>query len=78
MDQWNGPQHAFAIKMFYKNNVSLEGAQKEFRRFFNLGRHGRVPSKHAIKTWFKTLKRLDGSEKETDRMTEKCSYCTEY
>jgi transposase len=39
--------------MFYKNNDSLEGAQKEFRSFFNLGRHGRVPSKHAIKTWIK-------------------------
>ena len=34
MDQWNGQQRAFGIKMFYKNNDSLEGAQKEFRRFF--------------------------------------------
>lgn len=55
MDQWNGQQRAFAIKMFYKNNDSLEGAQREFRRFFNLGRHGRVPSKHAIKTWIKNF-----------------------
>ena len=23
--------------------------------FFNLGRHGRVPSKHAIKTWIKNF-----------------------
>jgi hypothetical protein len=46
MDQCKGQQHAFDIKMFYKNNDSSEGAQ-EFRRFFNLGRHGRVPSKHA-------------------------------
>jgi len=57
MDQWNGQQRAFAIKMFYKNNDSLEGAQEEFRRFFNLGRHGQVPSKHAIKT-LKILDRL--------------------
>ena len=34
MEQWNGQQHAFAIKMFYKNNDSLEVAQREFRRFF--------------------------------------------
>jgi len=34
MDQWNGQQRAFTIKMFYKNNDSLEGAQKEFRCFF--------------------------------------------
>jgi len=33
MDQWNGQQCAFTIKMFYKNNDSLEGAQKEFRFF---------------------------------------------
>jgi hypothetical protein len=32
MDQWNGQQCAFAIKMFYRNNYSLEGAQKKFRR----------------------------------------------
>jgi len=55
MDQWNGQQRAFAIKLFYKNNDSLEGPQKEFRSFFNLGRHGRVPSKHAIKTWIKNF-----------------------
>jgi len=30
MDQWNGQERAFAIKMFYKSNDSLEGAQKEF------------------------------------------------
>ena len=34
MDQRNGQQRAFAIKMFYKNNDSLVGAQREFRRFF--------------------------------------------
>jgi len=50
MEKWNGQQRAFAIKMFYKNNDSLEGAQGDFRRFFNLERHGQGPSKHAIKT----------------------------
>ena len=33
MDQWNGQQCAFAIKMFYKNNDSLEVAQREFQFF---------------------------------------------
>ena len=28
MDQWNGQQRAFAIKMFYINNDSLEGVQE--------------------------------------------------
>jgi len=34
MEQWNGQQRAFTIKMFYKNNDSLEGAQRELD-FFN-------------------------------------------
>ena len=34
MEQWNSQQRAFAIKMFYKNHNSLEGAQSEFRHFF--------------------------------------------
>ena len=53
MNQWNGEQRAFAIKLSYKNDASLEGAQRAFRRHSNLGRHGRVSSKHAIKTWIK-------------------------
>jgi len=64
MDQWNGQQRAFAIKMFYKNNDSLEGAQKEFRCFFNLGRHGQVPSKHAIKTWIKNFEETGSALKK--------------
>jgi len=28
MDQWDGQQRAFAIKIFYKNNDSLEGFSK--------------------------------------------------
>jgi len=28
MDQWKSQQRAFAIKMFYKNNDSLEGFSK--------------------------------------------------
>ena len=64
MDQWNGRQRAFAIKMFYENNDSLEGAQREFRRFFNVGRHGQVPSKHAIKTWIKNFEETGSALKK--------------
>jgi TfoX/Sxy family transcriptional regulator of competence genes len=42
MEEWKGRQRAFAIKMFYKTDDSLEAAQREFRRIFQLGRHGRV------------------------------------
>jgi hypothetical protein len=38
MEEWNGRQRAFAIKMFYKTDDSLEAAQREFRRIFQLGR----------------------------------------
>jgi hypothetical protein len=66
MDQWNGQQRAFAIEMFYKNNDSLEGAQKEFRRFFFfLMRHGLVPSKHAIKAWIKNSEETGSPLKNT-------------
>jgi len=64
MDQWNGQQRAFAIKMFYKNNDSLEGAQTEFRRFLNLGRHGQVALKHAMKTWIKNFEETGSALKE--------------
>ena len=75
IEQLNGQESAFAIKMFYKNNDSLEGAQREFQSFFNLGRHAQVPSKHAIKTWIKNFEET-GSEKETDR-TGQLRCCSE-
>jgi hypothetical protein len=34
MEEWNGREHAFAIKMFYKTDDSLKAAQREFRRIF--------------------------------------------
>ncbi|KAJ8897277.1 hypothetical protein PR048_002623 [Dryococelus australis] len=40
MEQWNCQQRVFALKMFYKNNYSLEGVQREFRRYFNVGQTG--------------------------------------
>ena len=57
MEQWNGQQCAFVIKMFYKISGSLESVQRDFRRFFffNLGHNGQVPSKHAINTWIKNF-----------------------
>ena len=50
--------------MFYKNNDSLEGVQREFQRYFNLGRHGQVPSKHAIKTWIKNFEETGSALKK--------------
>ncbi|PSN57112.1 hypothetical protein C0J52_01298 [Blattella germanica] len=50
--------------MFYKNNDSLEAAQREFRRFYNLGRHGVVPSKHAIKGWINNFEETGSALKK--------------
>jgi len=50
--------------MFYKNNDNLEGAQKEIRSFFSLGRHGQFPSKHAIKTWIKNFEETGSALKK--------------
>ncbi len=65
MDQWNGQQRALAIEMFYKNDHSLTAAQREFRRFYNLGRHGAVPSKHAIKCWINNFEETGSALKKT-------------
>ena len=55
----------FRHKNVLRNNDSLEGAQKEFRSFFfNLGRHGQVPSKHAIKTWIKNFEETGSALKK--------------
>lgn len=55
--------------MFYKNNDSLEAAQREFRHFYNLGRRGVVPSKHAVKGWINNFERTGSAlkKKPTER-----------
>ncbi|PSN41601.1 hypothetical protein C0J52_17604, partial [Blattella germanica] len=39
-------------------------AQREFRRFYNLGRHGVVPSKHAIKGWINNFEETGSALKK--------------
>ena len=73
MEQWNGQQRAFTIKMFYKNNDSLEGVQREFQCFFNLERHGQVPSKHTIKTCIKNFEETGSALKKKPTGRPKCA-----
>jgi transposase len=49
--RWTGAQHAFAVKLFYKNNDGHVVSQREFRKKFGFHRNSKVPSAHAIKTW---------------------------
>jgi hypothetical protein len=58
MKQWSGVQCAFPVKAYYKNG-SVEAARRAFRRQFNIGRHGRVPSAHAINTWVRNFEETD-------------------
>jgi len=64
MDQWVGSQRAFAVKAYYKNSDSLTTARREFRRHYNLGRHERVPSCKAIKTWVKNFEETGSALKK--------------
>jgi hypothetical protein len=64
MDQWVGSQRAFAMKAFYKTGDSLTAAQWEFRRHYNVGRHARIPSCHAIKIWVKNFKEAGSALKK--------------
>src|SRR5215469_3296746 len=64
MEPWSGAKRAFTIKSFYKNNDSVEGARREFRRHFNLGRHDSVPSAHAIKTWISNFEETGSAMKK--------------
>lgn len=53
MEQWSGAHRAFCVKSFYKNGDSATTARRLFRNRFNIPRHGRVPSVHAINLWVK-------------------------
>jgi hypothetical protein len=64
MDQWAGSQRAFAVKEFYRNGDSVTAAQRECRRHYNVGRHARVPSCHAIKTWVKNFEETGSALKK--------------
>ena len=68
MDQCNGHQRACVIKMFHKTMIVWK-LHRSSEVFFNLGRHGRVPSKHAIKTWIKNFEKTGSAlkKKETGR-----------
>jgi len=50
MESCTGPQRAFAVKSFYKNNDSYVADQRKFRKKFGIHRNSKVPSAHAIKT----------------------------
>ena len=53
----------------------MKTARREFRRFYNLGRHGVVSSKHAIKCWINNFKEIESAlkKKPTGRPRKACT-----
>lgn len=49
---------------FLKNNDNVAVVHKEFRCHIILGRHNRVPSANAIKTWIHNLKETGSAMKK--------------
>ena len=56
MERWSNETRAFAIETYFKNNDSATRTQRVFRRHFNLGRHGAVPTRQTIINWVNALR----------------------
>ena len=52
MERWNVQQRVTCVRSYYKAK-SVTEEQRVFRRQFNVGRHGRVPSRNTILAWVK-------------------------
>lgn len=51
MDRWSVEHRAFAVETFFKNNGSATVTQRVFRRHFDIGRNGKVPTRQTILNW---------------------------
>ena len=52
MERWNVQQCVTCVRSYYETK-SVTEVQRVFRRQFNVGRHGRVPSRNTILAWVK-------------------------
>ena len=51
MQRWLEGCRAFAVEAFFKNNDSATVTQRVFRRYFDIGRNGKVPTRQTILNW---------------------------
>jgi hypothetical protein len=51
MERWACRHDVFAVVSFLKKNDSATQTQREFRKHFNIGRHGKVPMRQTILIW---------------------------
>ena len=53
---WSLEHHVFACDTYVKNGESVTETQRLFKRRFNIGRHGNVPSRNSIFRWVNALR----------------------
>jgi len=56
MQRWWYEHQAFAMVTFFKNSDSAAVTQRVFRRHFDIGRIGKVPTRQTILNWFKQFR----------------------
>ena len=54
---WSLESHVFACHTYVKNGKSVTEIQRLFKRRFNIGRPGDVPSRNSILRWVNALRR---------------------
>ena len=53
---WSFEHRVFAYETYLKNGESVTETQRLFKRRFNIGRHGNVPSRNSILRWVNALR----------------------
>lgn len=56
MEQWSAEHRAFVVEAFFKSGDSCVAVQRQFRRRFNVGPRGRVPTRNTILLWVSTFR----------------------
>ena len=51
MERWSEEHRAFVVETFFINNYSATVMQRDFRRHFDIGRNGNVPTRQRILNW---------------------------
>jgi len=51
MPFWSFDHRVFAYDTFVMTGESIVNTQREFRRHFNIGRYGDIPSPRTIRRW---------------------------
>ena len=53
---WSLKHRMFAYDTYVKNSESVTETQRLFKRSFNIGRHGNLPSRNSILRWVNALR----------------------